>query len=177
MRGKRDAPAARRGMILNGSTGNLRLITIEQLRSARGLLGCSQTELASRAGLSLYQLLCAVPGARHITSSVGGVLVSRHSFHVVPPPALLSPARGEGLWRPSLACGEGVGVSRLIDNHDNPWAARCRGAHWPLFVPEIARGRTASARRVRAMVRLHESRHACPRYRQCHRMGGGGVGL
>jgi transcriptional regulator with XRE-family HTH domain len=40
-------------MILNGSTGNLRLITIEQLRAARGLLGWSQTELASRAGLSL----------------------------------------------------------------------------------------------------------------------------
>jgi transcriptional regulator with XRE-family HTH domain len=40
-------------MIPNGSTGNLRLITIEQLRAARGLLGWSQTELASRAGLSL----------------------------------------------------------------------------------------------------------------------------
>src|SRR5258705_3079205 len=40
-------------MILNGSTGNLRLITIEQIRAARGLLGWSQTELASRAGLSL----------------------------------------------------------------------------------------------------------------------------
>jgi transcriptional regulator with XRE-family HTH domain len=40
-------------MIPNGSTGNLRLITIEQIRAARGLLGWSQTELASRAGLSL----------------------------------------------------------------------------------------------------------------------------
>jgi transcriptional regulator with XRE-family HTH domain len=30
-----------------------RLITIEQLRGARGLLGWSQTELARRAGLSL----------------------------------------------------------------------------------------------------------------------------
>jgi transcriptional regulator with XRE-family HTH domain len=40
-------------VILNGSTGNLRLITIEQIRAARGLLGWSQTELASRAGLSL----------------------------------------------------------------------------------------------------------------------------
>jgi transcriptional regulator with XRE-family HTH domain len=40
-------------MILNGSTGSLRLITIEQLRAARGLLGWPQTELASRAGLSL----------------------------------------------------------------------------------------------------------------------------
>ena len=29
------------------------MITIEQLRAARGLLGWSQTELASRAGLSL----------------------------------------------------------------------------------------------------------------------------
>jgi transcriptional regulator with XRE-family HTH domain len=29
------------------------LITIEQIRAARGLLGWSQTELASRAGLSL----------------------------------------------------------------------------------------------------------------------------
>ena len=29
------------------------LITVEQLRGARGLLGWSQTELASRAGLSL----------------------------------------------------------------------------------------------------------------------------
>jgi transcriptional regulator with XRE-family HTH domain len=29
------------------------LITIEQLRAARGLLGWSQSELASRAGLSL----------------------------------------------------------------------------------------------------------------------------
>ncbi len=48
------------------------MITIEQLRSARGLLGCSQTELASRAGLSLYQLLCAVPGASHITSITHG---------------------------------------------------------------------------------------------------------
>src|SRR5215472_8684633 len=40
-------------MILNGSTGNLRLITIEQIRAARGLLGWSQSELATRAGLSL----------------------------------------------------------------------------------------------------------------------------
>jgi transcriptional regulator with XRE-family HTH domain len=40
-------------MILNGSTGIFRLITIEQIRAARGLLGWSQTELASRAGLSL----------------------------------------------------------------------------------------------------------------------------
>ena len=40
-------------MILNGSTGKLRLITIEQIRAARALLGWSQTELASRAGLSL----------------------------------------------------------------------------------------------------------------------------
>jgi transcriptional regulator with XRE-family HTH domain len=40
-------------MIPNGSTGNFRLITIEQIRAARGLLGWSQTELASRAGLSL----------------------------------------------------------------------------------------------------------------------------
>ena len=29
------------------------MITIEQIRAARGLLGWSQTELASRAGLSL----------------------------------------------------------------------------------------------------------------------------
>jgi transcriptional regulator with XRE-family HTH domain len=40
-------------MIQNGSTGIFRLITIEQIRAARGLLGWSQTELASRAGLSL----------------------------------------------------------------------------------------------------------------------------
>lgn len=33
--------------------GQNSLITIEQLRAARGLLGWSQTELASRAGLSL----------------------------------------------------------------------------------------------------------------------------
>ena len=39
-------------MIQNGSTKKLS-ITIEQLRGARGLLGWSQTELASRAGLSL----------------------------------------------------------------------------------------------------------------------------
>jgi transcriptional regulator with XRE-family HTH domain len=31
----------------------VRLITIEQLRAARGLLGWSQTDLAARAGLSL----------------------------------------------------------------------------------------------------------------------------
>jgi len=30
-----------------------RLVTVEQFRAARGLLGWSQTELASRAGLSL----------------------------------------------------------------------------------------------------------------------------
>jgi transcriptional regulator with XRE-family HTH domain len=39
-------------MIQKGSTGIL-LITIEQLRAARGLLGWSQTDLATRAGLSL----------------------------------------------------------------------------------------------------------------------------
>jgi transcriptional regulator with XRE-family HTH domain len=39
-------------MIQNGSRENSS-ITIEQLRAARGLLGWSQTELASRAGLSL----------------------------------------------------------------------------------------------------------------------------
>jgi transcriptional regulator with XRE-family HTH domain len=39
-------------MIQKGSTG-IRLVSIEQLRAARGLLGWSQSELASRAGLSL----------------------------------------------------------------------------------------------------------------------------
>ncbi len=39
-------------MIQKGSTG-IFLATIEQLRAARALLGWSQTELASRAGLSL----------------------------------------------------------------------------------------------------------------------------
>jgi transcriptional regulator with XRE-family HTH domain len=39
-------------MIQKGST-RIRLISIEQLRAARGLLGWSQTELGSRAGLSL----------------------------------------------------------------------------------------------------------------------------
>jgi transcriptional regulator with XRE-family HTH domain len=40
-------------MILFGSIGILRLITLEQLRGARGLLGWSQTQLAERSGLSL----------------------------------------------------------------------------------------------------------------------------
>jgi transcriptional regulator with XRE-family HTH domain len=39
-------------MSQKGSRG-IFLITIEQLRAARGLLGWSQTELAERAGLSL----------------------------------------------------------------------------------------------------------------------------
>ena len=39
-------------MIQKGSSKSS-LITIEQLRAARGLLGWSQSELASRAGLSL----------------------------------------------------------------------------------------------------------------------------
>src|SRR2546429_9529925 len=39
-------------MIQNGSSF-FRMITIEQIRAARGLLGWSQTELANRAGLSL----------------------------------------------------------------------------------------------------------------------------
>jgi transcriptional regulator with XRE-family HTH domain len=39
-------------MIQKGSSANS-FITIEQLRAARGLLGWSQSELASRAGLSL----------------------------------------------------------------------------------------------------------------------------
>jgi DNA-binding XRE family transcriptional regulator len=33
--------------------GNVRVLTIEQLRAARGLLGWSQSDLAKRAGLSL----------------------------------------------------------------------------------------------------------------------------
>jgi transcriptional regulator with XRE-family HTH domain len=40
-------------MIQLGSIGFLHLITTDQLRAARGLLGWSQSELASRAGLSL----------------------------------------------------------------------------------------------------------------------------
>lgn len=36
-----------------GIKGNLTVVTIEQLRAARGLLGWSQSELAARAGLSL----------------------------------------------------------------------------------------------------------------------------
>jgi len=41
-------------MIQMGSIGKLRpLVTTEQLRAARGLLGWSQSELAARAGLSL----------------------------------------------------------------------------------------------------------------------------
>src|SRR5215467_8531521 len=39
-------------MIQNGSR-TLYMITIEQMRAARGLLGWSQSELAKRAGLSL----------------------------------------------------------------------------------------------------------------------------
>lgn len=40
-------------MIQKGSIEIVRGMTIEQLRAARGLLGWSQSELASRAGLSL----------------------------------------------------------------------------------------------------------------------------
>jgi len=40
-------------MILLGSSRIARMVTIEQLRAARGLLGWSQAELAARAGLSL----------------------------------------------------------------------------------------------------------------------------
>lgn len=40
-------------MILLGSSGIALMVTIEQLRAARGLLGWSQAELAARAGLSL----------------------------------------------------------------------------------------------------------------------------
>jgi transcriptional regulator with XRE-family HTH domain len=40
-------------MIQKGSREIVRSMTIEQLRAARGLLGWSQSELASRAGLSL----------------------------------------------------------------------------------------------------------------------------
>jgi transcriptional regulator with XRE-family HTH domain len=39
-------------MIQKGST-RIHPVSVEQLRAARGLLGWSQTELASRAGLSL----------------------------------------------------------------------------------------------------------------------------
>jgi transcriptional regulator with XRE-family HTH domain len=40
-------------MIQKGSTGKAIVVTVEQLRAARGLLGWSQTELAKRAGVSL----------------------------------------------------------------------------------------------------------------------------
>ena len=40
-------------MIQNGSRRFLSVITIEQIRAARGLLGWSQSELAKRARLSL----------------------------------------------------------------------------------------------------------------------------
>jgi transcriptional regulator with XRE-family HTH domain len=40
-------------MIHFGSRGILAVVTNEQLRAARGLLGWSQSELAARAGLSL----------------------------------------------------------------------------------------------------------------------------
>jgi transcriptional regulator with XRE-family HTH domain len=40
-------------MIHFGSIGILKMLTIEQLRAARGLLGWSQSKLAARAGLSL----------------------------------------------------------------------------------------------------------------------------
>ena len=40
-------------MIQKGSSPNLQVATIEQLRAARGLLGWSQSDLAERAGLSL----------------------------------------------------------------------------------------------------------------------------
>lgn len=40
-------------MIQLGSRGIQAVVTIEQLRAARGLLGWSQSELAARAGLSL----------------------------------------------------------------------------------------------------------------------------
>jgi transcriptional regulator with XRE-family HTH domain len=50
-------------MIQKGSTG-IFLATAEQLRAARALLGWSQTELASRAGLSL-------PTVKRIEGSFG----------------------------------------------------------------------------------------------------------
>jgi transcriptional regulator with XRE-family HTH domain len=40
-------------MIQLGSRGISPVVTVEQLRAARGLLGWSQSELAARAGLSL----------------------------------------------------------------------------------------------------------------------------
>ena len=40
-------------MILFGSRGISLVLTIEQIRAARGLLGWSQSKLAERAGLSL----------------------------------------------------------------------------------------------------------------------------
>src|SRR5262249_19790492 len=40
-------------MIHFGSRGIFRMLKIEQLRAARGLLGWSQSKLAARAGLSL----------------------------------------------------------------------------------------------------------------------------
>ena len=40
-------------MIHKGSTQNLKLATIEQLRAARGLLGWSQSDLAKQAAMSL----------------------------------------------------------------------------------------------------------------------------
>ena len=40
-------------MIQLGSRGIPPVVTVEQLRAARGLLGWSQSELAARAGLSL----------------------------------------------------------------------------------------------------------------------------
>jgi predicted transcriptional regulator len=40
-------------MILFGSRGIVPLLTISQIRAARGLLGWSQSDLAERAGVSL----------------------------------------------------------------------------------------------------------------------------
>jgi transcriptional regulator with XRE-family HTH domain len=51
-------------MIIFGSRGVRHLITLEQLRAARGLLGWSQTELAVRAGLSL-------PTVRRVETETG----------------------------------------------------------------------------------------------------------
>ena len=50
-------------MIQNGSR-EICVITVEQIRGARGLLGWSQTELANRAGLSL-------PTVKRLETGVG----------------------------------------------------------------------------------------------------------
>src|SRR5260370_32085389 len=120
-----------------------------KLRQPGGLVRYRPHDGKPRTGAARW---AAVPRTCHIMLPLGGVLFSRHCFHIALAPIPPSPTSGGGSLIPSPArgglsdnppqlAGKGeVGARGLLARHDNPCSARCRHACWSTPATSGSRG-------------------------------------